>query len=186
MKDKNADRRSFLKNAAVLGMGIPGALSLSSNANASEINGALGFTSNSNPTTFDKHSSNEFSIFITTDLHAQIHTHDEFFWEQGKAVYKKRGGLAVLKTMIDQLRTKYPQNILYDGGDYFHGHGVASLSEGEALIPLMNAFNYDLILPGNWEVVYKKKKCSMIWGILTLQKFVPICGIKQMMQTMGR
>jgi 2',3'-cyclic-nucleotide 2'-phosphodiesterase (5'-nucleotidase family) len=91
-------------------------------------------------------------------LHAQLHTHDEFFWENEKAVYKKRGGLAVLKTMVDSLRAQHPQNILYDGGDYFHGHGVASMSEGEALIPLMNAFNYDLILPGNWEVVYKKKK----------------------------
>ena len=47
--------------------------------------------------------------------------------------------------MVDQLRASHPQNILYDGGDYFHGHGVASLSEGEALIPLMNTFKYDLI-----------------------------------------
>jgi sulfur-oxidizing protein SoxB len=113
---------------------------------------------------------NEFSIFITTDLHAQIHTHDEFFWENGKAIYKKRGGLAVLKTMVEALRTSHPQNILYDGGDYFHGHGVASLSEGEALIPLMNAFKYDLILPGNWEVVYKKKKMLYDMGHSTAAK----------------
>jgi 2',3'-cyclic-nucleotide 2'-phosphodiesterase (5'-nucleotidase family) len=170
MKNKNADRRNFLKNAALLGMGIPGALSLSSHANASALAGALDDSANSNSLSFGKNISNEFSIFITTDLHAQIHTHDEFFWEQGKAVYKKRGGLAVLKTMIDKLRNKYPQNILYDGGDYFHGHGVASLSEGEALIPLMNAFNYDLILPGNWEVVYKKKKMLYDMGHSTAAK----------------
>ncbi len=99
-----------------------------------------------------------FTLLITSDIHAQLHTHDEFFWENGKAVYKKRGGLAVLKTMIDSIRATNPNVILYDGGDFFHGHGVASLSEGEALIPLINEFNYDLILPGNWEVVYKKKK----------------------------
>lgn len=148
------NRRNFIKNAAVLGMGVPAAIGPVSAAFASDANTEH---TNANAGT-SKQASNQFSIFITTDLHAQIHTHDEFFWENEKPVYKKRGGLAVLKTMIDALRTQHPQNILYDGGDYFHGHGVASLSEGEALIPLMNAFNYDLILPGNWEVVYKKKK----------------------------
>jgi 2',3'-cyclic-nucleotide 2'-phosphodiesterase (5'-nucleotidase family) len=148
------NRRSFIKNAAVLGMGVPAAIGPVSAAFASDANAEH---ANTNAGT-SKQAPNQFSIFITTDLHAQIHTHDEFFWENEKPVYKKRGGLAVLKTMIDALRTQHPQNILYDGGDYFHGHGVASMSEGEALIPLMNAFNYDLILPGNWEVVYKKKK----------------------------
>lgn len=148
------NRRNFIKNAAVLGMGVPAAIGPVSAAFASDANTEH---TNANAGT-SKQAPNQFSIFITTDLHAQLHTHDEFFWENEKPVYKKRGGLAVLKTMIDALRTQHPQNILYDGGDYFHGHGVASLSEGEALIPLMNAFNYDLILPGNWEVVYKKKK----------------------------
>ena len=148
------NRRNFIKNAAVLGMGVPAAIGPVSAAFASDAN-----TEHTNANAgASKQAPNQFSVFITTDLHAQIHTHDEFFWENEKAVYKKRGGLAVLKTMIDALRAQHPQNILYDGGDYFHGHGVASMSEGEALIPLMNAFNYDLILPGNWEVVYKKKK----------------------------
>jgi sulfur-oxidizing protein SoxB len=31
------------------------------------------------------------------------------------------------------------------------------LSKGKAVIPLMNNLNYDLILPGNWEVVYGKE-----------------------------
>ena len=61
--------------------------------------------------------------------------------------------------MINHLRKQNPANtLLIDGGDYFHGSGVASLSEGEALIPLLNDFQYDLLVPGNWEVVYKKKK----------------------------
>ena len=168
MKKNNADRRNFIKNAAVLGFGVPASLTTISKVHANT-NNSMG------PSLLDANlvnlqAENEFSIFITTDLHAQIHTHDEFFWENEKAVYKKRGGLAVLKTMVDQLRASHPQNILYDGGDYFHGHGVASLSEGEALIPLMNAFKYDLILPGNWEVVYKKKKMLYDMGHATAAK----------------
>ena len=166
MKNKNADRRSFLKNAALLGISVPASLALSNNASASEPFPVD--TSNGDDKIIQK--KNEFSVFITTDLHAQIHTHDEFFWENNEAVYRKRGGLAVLKTMIDSLRKRHPNHILYDGGDYFHGHAIASLSEGEALIPLMNAFNYDLILPGNWEVVYKKKKMLYDMGHSTAAK----------------
>jgi 2',3'-cyclic-nucleotide 2'-phosphodiesterase (5'-nucleotidase family) len=168
MNKNNADRRNFIKNATVLGFGVPASLATISKAHANTSSSSNQNIVNSKETNIQ--AENEFSIFITTDLHAQIHTHDEFFWEDGKAVYKKRGGLAVLKTMIDQLRSQYPQNILYDGGDYFHGHGVASLSEGEALIPLMNTFKYDLILPGNWEVVYKKKKMLYDMGHATAAK----------------
>ncbi len=167
MTKNNADRRNFIKNAAVLGFGVPASLTTISKVHANTNNSMDQVTDSNEANT---QAENEFSIFITTDLHAQIHTHDEFFWENEKAVYKKRGGLAVLKTMVDQLRYSHPQNILYDGGDYFHGHGVASLSEGEALIPLMNAFKYDLILPGNWEVVYKKKKMLYDMGHATAAK----------------
>ena len=167
MNKNNADRRNFIKNAAVLGFGVPASLTTISKVHANTNNSMDQGTDSNEANT---QAENEFSIFITTDLHAQIHTHDEFFWENEKAVYKKRGGLSVLKTMVDQLRASHPQNILYDGGDYFHGHGVASLSEGEALIPLMNTFKYDLILPGNWEVVYKKKKMLYDMGHATAAK----------------
>ncbi|MFN5253890.1 MAG: bifunctional metallophosphatase/5'-nucleotidase [Chitinophagaceae bacterium] len=166
MKNKNANRRSFLRNAAFLGIGVPASLAISNNVSASEP--FIVDTTDVDDKIIQK--KNEFSILITTDLHAQIHTHDEFFWENNEAVYRKRGGLAVLKTMIDSLRKQHPNHILYDGGDYFHGHAIASLSEGEALIPLMNAFNYDLILPGNWEVVYKKKKMLYDMGHSTAAK----------------
>jgi len=73
--------------------------------------------------------------------------------------------------MINHFRKQNPANtLLLDGGDYFHGSAVASLTEGEALIPLLNDFNYDLILPGNWEVVYKKKKMLYDMGHATAAK----------------
>lgn len=99
-----------------------------------------------------------FQILITADIHSQLFTHDEFFWENEKPVFRKRGGLDVLKSMISHYRKKEKNTILIDAGDYFHGHAIATLTEGEALIPVMNKFSYDLILPGNWEVVYRKQK----------------------------
>src|SRR6185369_8113855 len=82
----------------------------------------------------------KFTILHTSDIHAQLHTHDEFFQENGRAVYRKRGGFGVLKTMIDTLRV-----------------GEAAMSGGRALVPLMDRIGYDLVLPGNWEVIYGKE-----------------------------
>lgn len=100
----------------------------------------------------------KFTILHTSDIHAQLNTHDEFFLEDGNPVYRKRGGFGVLKTMVDALRSEDPDNTLViDGGDCFQGGGVAAMSEGRAIVPLMNRIGYDLILPGNWEVIYGKE-----------------------------
>ena len=59
--------------------------------------------------------------------------------------------------MINALRRQNPGNtLLVDGGDCFQGSAVASFSKGQAIVPLVNAMAYDLVLPGNWEVVYGK------------------------------
>jgi len=152
----SGDRRDFLKKSALVGIASLVAPTLSV-SKPSEIA--------SKPVGASPAGSNTITFLITTDIHAQLHTHDEFFWENEKAVYRKRGGMAVLKTMIDTLKAQNPDHtIIYDGGDYFHGHAVASLTEGEALIPIFNNLGYDLILPGNWEVVYKKKKMLFDMG----------------------
>jgi S-sulfosulfanyl-L-cysteine sulfohydrolase len=103
-------------------------------------------------------SARHITILHTADIHAQLDIHDEFFWENGTQVFRRRGGFATLRTMINTLRRQNPGNTLVvDGGDYFHGSAVASLSKGRAIVPLVNALGYDLVLPGNWEVVYGKE-----------------------------
>jgi S-sulfosulfanyl-L-cysteine sulfohydrolase len=160
MKNNNSNsnggdnRREFLKKTTLAGLaGVLSPVSDLIGAEAMESNDLV-------KVKLSEGSKNKaISILITTDIHAQLFTHDEFFWENNQAVYKKRGGLAVLKTMIESFRKKNPDaTLVYDGGDYFHGHAVASLTDGEVLIPIFNALGYDLMLPGNWEVVYKKKK----------------------------
>ncbi len=105
-----------------------------------------------------KGKANRFTILHTSDIHGQLDVHDEFFWENGKAVFKKRGGFAHLKTMVDELRKENPLNtLLVDGGDCFQGSAIASLTMGTGIVPLANKLNYDLVLPGNWEVAYGKQ-----------------------------
>lgn len=115
-----------------------------------------------------------FTLLHTSDIHAQLYTHDEFFFENGKAVYKKRGGFAVLKTMLKTLKAQNPNNtLIIDGGDCFQGGGVAALTEGKGIVPLVNNIGYDLILPGNWEVVYGKQA---MWKDLGGYNSAKICA----------
>ena len=157
----NSSRRNFLKQATSLGVGT--ALPPIHAARNGETMTKNTYPENS--TLLSSESETKITLLYTSDIHAQLHTHDEFFWENNKPVYKRRGGMAVLKTMITTLKKKNPSNtIVLDGGDYFHGHAIASKTEGEALIPIFNDMGYDLMLPGNWEVVYKKKKMLFDMG----------------------
>ncbi len=154
-------RREFLKKASGMGLALGAGAGLISPLAASALSNedAAGLSkemSNSSAVKFGK--ANRLTLLHTADIHSQLLIHDEFFIENGKPVYKKRGGFATLKTMVNELRKQNPENTLViDGGDCFQGGGVAALTEGRAIVPLMNNIGYDLMLPGNWEVVYGKE-----------------------------
>jgi S-sulfosulfanyl-L-cysteine sulfohydrolase len=127
-------RRDFLKYASAIGLAAGPALASCRRGRAQHV-----------------------TILHTTDIHAQLDPHDEFFYEGGRPVFKRRGGFATLRRMIDALRQQNPHGtLLVDGGDCFQGSAVAALSQGQAIVPLINEIGYDLVLPGNWEVVYGK------------------------------
>jgi S-sulfosulfanyl-L-cysteine sulfohydrolase len=169
-KPGDASRRDFFKGAVALTAGafIPPALA----------NATAGDAYHENEIQKNKAVLNgkaqTFTILHTSDIHAQLYTHDEFFFENGKPVYKKRGGFAVLKTMLKTLKAKNPSNtLIIDGGDCFQGGGVAALTEGKGIVPLINNIGYDLILPGNWEVVYGKE---IMWHDLGGYNSQKICA----------
>jgi len=154
-------RREFLRRAGTLGFGLGIGGGLVSPVAAS----ALNHTDNAYKEkqmkengAVKKGKAEIITLLHTADIHSQLTVHDEFFIENGKPVYRKRGGFAHLKTMINSYRHMNPGNtLLIDGGDCFQGGGLAALTEGKAIVPLMNNIGYDIMLPGNWEVVYGKK-----------------------------
>lgn len=97
------------------------------------------------------------TVLQTADIHGQLDSHLELFWEAGEIVFKERGGLAHIKTLFDRERAKNPNTIIVDGGDLIQGSGYAALSEGAVFTEVMQHMGYDLIVPGNWEVVYGKE-----------------------------
>jgi S-sulfosulfanyl-L-cysteine sulfohydrolase len=163
-------RRDFFKNASLL---TAGALMPPSLANAVSGDAYHEQEVFKNKAVMDG-KARVFTLLHTSDIHAQLYTHDEFFFEKGKPVYKKRGGFAVLKTMLKTLKAQNPTNtLIIDGGDCFQGGGVAALTEGKGIVPLINNIGYDLILPGNWEVVYGKQA---MWKDLGGYNSAKICA----------
>src|SRR3984893_9727705 len=145
-------RREFLKHVGSMGLGLASADL--SRSQAVKRGGAQHIT-----------------ILHTSDIHAQLEIHDEFFYEEGKPAFKRRGGFATLCTMVNALRQRNPHNTLVvDGGDCFQGSAVAALSQGRAIAALVNRVRYDLVLPGNWEVVYGKQLLIENLSIYTAAK----------------
>lgn len=160
---KNNQRRNFFKSIGLLGLGtalVPSSVL----ANA----------------TFTKHEDTEntandekslvLSLLQTTDVHCQIHPHDELFWENDKAVFRKTGGYAYIATMLKQLKKQNPHSFLIDTGDMFQGSELSVKTTGKAFVPVLNALDYDLYLPGNWEVIYGKKNMQTLMGALDAPK----------------
>ena len=110
------------------------------------------------------------SILQTTDVHCQVHPHDELFWENNKAVFRKTGGYAHLATYLKKERLKNPDSFLIDTGDMFQGSELSVKTTGMAMVPILNSLGYDLYLPGNWEVIYYKKAMQTLLGSLHAPK----------------
>jgi sulfur-oxidizing protein SoxB len=151
-----ASRRKFLSQLGAIGTGT-GLLSLGSLPAEAE-------TKEKDKKSFT------LSIFQTTDVHCQIHPHDELFWENDQAVYRKTGGYAHLKTFLEKEKAKAEHSFVIDTGDMFQGSELSVRTTGEAMVPLLNEMGYDLYLPGNWEVIYYKKAMQHLLGSLHAPK----------------
>ena len=157
------NRRDFLKKISTLGgAGLLASAPLASIAETIENNKKDITSSDDKPFTI--------TILQTTDVHCQVHPHDELFWENDKAVFRKTGGYAHLATYLEKERKKNLHTFLLDTGDMFQGSELSVKTTGKAMVPILNALGYDLYLPGNWEVIYYKKAMQTLLGSLDAPK----------------
>ncbi len=159
----NNNRRDFIKKLGTLsGAGLLAAAPIISVAETIHKKEMQEMVSDDKPFTI--------SILQTTDVHCQVHPHDELFWENDKAVFRKTGGYAHLATYLRKERQKNIPSFLIDTGDMFQGSELSVKTTGKAMVPILNALGYDLYLPGNWEVVYYKKAMQTLLGSLHAPK----------------
>lgn len=153
------NRRDFIKKAGLsAGAGLLAGIPIVSIAGVKESSGQDEITSIKKTLTI--------SILQTTDVHCQIHPHDELFWENEKIVFRKTGGYAYIASMLNDFKNKNPNTFIIDTGDMFQGSELSVKTTGQAYVPILNGLNYDLYLPGNWEVVYGKRRMQNLLGSL--------------------
>jgi S-sulfosulfanyl-L-cysteine sulfohydrolase len=161
MNKMQNNRRKFLRNSLLASIGT----GLAPLANAQHGRDMLNDLDNN--TSADEiltPQSGTITLLQTTDVHCQIHPHDELFWEDGKAVFRKTAGYAQLATMFAKIRKQNPHTFITDTGDMFQGSQLSVKTLGKAIAPILDALGYDLYLPGNWEVIYYKKAMQTLLG----------------------
>src|SRR5690606_4089285 len=107
-------RRDFIKKMGLLGVGaglIPPITALAE----SEVQSSAPASKN------EKGKPVMLNILQTTDVHCQVHPHDDLFWENNQPVFRKTGGYAQMTTYLKQERKKNPHTFLIDTGDMFQG-----------------------------------------------------------------
>lgn len=98
------------------------------------------------------------TILQTADIHAQLNPHSELFVENDSIVFRNAGGLGNIKTLVESVRKENPDGTVFiDGSDLIQGSGESIHSEGKIFPSLVQQMNYDLLIPGNWEVIYCKQ-----------------------------
>lgn len=159
------NRRKFLRNAFLTGAGATlsplSVTATTATKSGSDFEAAPDFESPQSGT---------LTLLQTTDVHCQIHPHDEMFWENEKMVFRKTAGYAQLATMLNKIRKQNPNTFTIDTGDMFQGSELSVKTTGKAFVPILNELGYNLYLPGNWEVIYGKKAMQTLLGGLDAPK----------------
>jgi len=91
--------------------------------------------------------STKLTIVHTNDVHSRVVGDEE-----------KYIGYERLATQIKQLKEENPNILVLDAGDTTHGLPIATISEGESIIKLMNKIGYDAMVPGNHDFNYGYKR----------------------------
>lgn len=159
-------RRKFLRHSLLAGLGA-GLTPLSSQAAAVPPVETAGAAAEASELPI---SDGTLTLLQTTDVHCQIHPHDELFWENNQAVFRQTAGYAHLATLFASVRKKNPNTFIIDTGDMFQGSQLSVKTTGKAIAPILDALGYDLYLPGNWEVIYYKKAMQTLLGGLSAPK----------------
>ncbi len=64
-------------------------------------------------------------------------------------------GFAKIKTKVDELKETNPNLLLVNAGDTLHGGDIdVNLTEGEAMVNMMNLMGFDIMVPGNHDFNY--------------------------------
>lgn len=92
--------------------------------------------------------SNELTIVHINDTHARVRS------SMDKEGNLTGVGFDRITTYKNQLLESNPNVLLLDAGDTIHGQPIATLSQGESIVRLLNLMGIDALVPGNHDFNY--------------------------------
>jgi len=100
--------------------------------------------------------SNVVTLIEMGDLHGTLVPHAAIMKKPNGTEYEaaSAGGLARLKTVVNDIRADNPEAVLLSTGDLTHGSAETMFTVGDAMMIPMNAFGIDVYTPGNWDFGY--------------------------------
>jgi 2',3'-cyclic-nucleotide 2'-phosphodiesterase (5'-nucleotidase family) len=103
-----------------------------------------------------------FTILQMNDSHGYLDLHDEFFWAGDHAEYREAGGHGRIAALLKRIRADNPGRVLaFDCGDTIHGTYHAVQTEGQAVVPILNAMGFDA-MTAHWEFAYGPQRFKEI------------------------
>lgn len=106
-------------------------------------------------------------IMFTNDMHGGIARYEASFMNPNFP--PMLGGGASAGTYINQTRAKGDgknrDSFLLDAGDFFQGHPIGSMTDGEAIITYMNMIGYDLTVVGNHEFDIREERLREVYAL---------------------
>jgi 2',3'-cyclic-nucleotide 2'-phosphodiesterase (5'-nucleotidase family) len=123
--------------------------------------------------------SRNLTIFQLNDSHGYLDLHEEMFWAGDHAVHRKAGGHARIATLLKEARKAQPDSVLaFDCGDTIHGTYAAVKTEGQALVPILNAIRFDA-MTAHWEFAYGPDRFQEVVDQLSYPMLADNCYDKE-------
>ena len=97
-------------------------------------------------------------IFHTNDMHTRIRATDD----DGQSI-----GLAEMAAAVKATKVKNPATFWFDAGDTFHELPFITISDGENLVPILNAAGLDAMTAGNHDFDYGSAQLERLAKKLT-------------------
>lgn len=103
----------------------------------------------------------KLNLLFINDVHGYLAPHPELFYNDKGEVVETAGGYAHIAGIVDKVREKNLNTLLFDGGDTLHGTKPLVDSKGEAITPILNALNIDAQV-GHWDFGYGPEQLQKI------------------------
>lgn len=98
---------------------------------------------------------NDTHGYFVPMYHAEYYEVDSY--AQTAAAEGTVGGYARIAAMVKDHRAKSSDVVFVDGGDTFDGAPIAQMTQGAAVIPILNAMGYDVMIPGNRDFAWNSE-----------------------------